>query len=262
MTHITSADGTTIAFDRSGEGPAVIFVQGGFTDRSHPTWSGLAAALSPHFTVYNYDRRGRGGSGDNENYAVEREVEDLAALIKDAGGEAFVFGGSSGGALALEAAARGLAITKLAVYEPPYIVGDSRDPLPDDFQEQLSALVKEGRRGDAAELFMVQASQIPAEMVAGMRTQPFWPDVEAVAHTLPYEAAVVGRGNRLPAERLAGITIPTLALAGGNSPEWLRQGAKAVSETIRNAEYRVLEGQAHDVSPEALAPVLKDFFNG
>jgi pimeloyl-ACP methyl ester carboxylesterase len=282
---VTSADGTTIVFDSSGGGSSgggssgggspgggspgggssgggavIILVHGAFTGRAHPTLSAVAAALAPWFTVFNYDRRGRGGSGDTQPYAVEREIEDLAALVEAAGGSAMVFGGSSGSGLALSAAARNPAISKLAVWEPPYHVDDSAPALPDDFAARLGALVTAGRRGDAVELFMVAAAEMPPAAVAAMRLQPSWPDAEAVAHTLAYEAAVMGPGNALPAGRLAAITQPTLVLTGGNSPAWMTGAGKAVAATIPGAVHRVLGGQAHNVSPEALAPELLEFF--
>jgi pimeloyl-ACP methyl ester carboxylesterase len=257
---VNSADGTTIVFDRSGAGPAVILVHGAFTGRAHPILSDVAAALAPWFTVFNYDRRGRGDSGDTQPYAVEREVEDLTALLEEAGGSAMVFGGSSGSGLALEAAARNPAISKLAVWEPPYHVDESAPELSPDFAAQLDALVKDGRRGDAVELFMVQAAEAPVEAMAAMRLQPSWPEAETAAHTLAYEAAVMGPGNALPAQRLAAITQPTLVLTGGNSPAWMTNAGKAVAETIHGAVHRVLEGQTHNVSPEALAPELLEFF--
>ncbi|GII02090.1 alpha/beta fold hydrolase [Planobispora takensis] len=259
---VKSADGTTIAYDRSGSGPAVVLVQGGFSDRTHPIWAGLAAALSDEFTVYNYDRRGRGGSSDNESYEVEREIEDLAAVIEAAGGSAAVFGGSSGGALALRAAAAGLPITKLAVYEPPFIVDESRAPIPEDFREQLATLVAEGKRGEVVERFMVEAAEVPAEMVGPMKESPYWEGMTAVAHTLVYEAAVCGPGNKLPAGELGKITAPTLALSGGNSGAWMQSAGKAVAETVPNGEFKVLEGHGHDIAPEALAPPLAEYFRG
>ncbi|MCT9935436.1 alpha/beta fold hydrolase [Planotetraspora sp. A-T 1434] len=257
---VTSADGTTIAFDQSGTGPAVILVQGGFADRSHPIWAGLAAALSPNFTVYNYDRRGRGGSGDTAPYAVEREIEDLAAVIKHAGGEAQVFGGSSGGALALQAAAHGLAITKLAIYDPPYIVEGARTPIPEDFENHLADLIAQDRRGEVVEKFMTHAAEVPAEMLDQMRTSPFWAGMEAVAHTLVYEAAVVGPGNALPTGKIASITAPTLVLSGGASAPWMLKAGEAVAATLPDGHHQVLEGQGHDASPEALATAITDFF--
>jgi pimeloyl-ACP methyl ester carboxylesterase len=257
---VTSADGTSIVFDRSGAGPMIILVHGAFTGRAHPLLSDVAAALAPWFTVVNYDRRGRGDSGDSQPYAVERELEDLAALLEMADGPAMVFGGSSGAGLALLAAPQNQAISKLSVWEPPYHVDDSAPRLPRDFAARLEALVREGRRGTAVELFMMEAAEAPKEAVAAMRVQPSWPQAEAVAHTLAYEAAVMGPGNALPADRLAAITQPTLVLTGGNSPAWITNAGQAVAGTIPAAAYRVLEGQTHNVSPQALAPELLEFF--
>jgi alpha-beta hydrolase superfamily lysophospholipase len=257
---VTSADGTTIRFDRSGGGPAVILVHGAFTDRTHPTLSAVAAALARWFTVFNYDRRGRGGSGNVQPYAVQREIEDLAALAEAAGGPARVFGGSSGAGLALTAAPRIPAIAKLAVWEPPYHVDDSAPELPPDFAARLDALVRAGRPGDAAELFMLRAAGAPAEAVAAMRRQPSWAEVEAVARTLAYEAAVMGPGNALPAGLLAGLTLPALVLNGENSPAWMTSAGRAVAGIIPGAIHRVLAGQSHNVSPEALSPELLEFF--
>ena len=169
---VTSADGTSVVFDRSGKGPAVILVHGAFTGRAHPTLSEVAATLARWCTVFNYDRRGRGDSGDTQPYAVKREVEDLAALVEMAGGSAMVFGGSSGAGLVLRAAPQNLAISKLAVWEPPFHVDDSAPRLPRDFAAQLDALIRKGRRADAVELFMVEAAEVPAEAVTAMRLQP------------------------------------------------------------------------------------------
>jgi pimeloyl-ACP methyl ester carboxylesterase len=258
---VTSADGTEIAFDRSGSGAAVILVHGAFTGRRHPIMSGVAAALAPWFTVYNYDRRGRGSSGDSQPYAVDREIEDLAALAEAAGRPAMVFGGSSGAALALEAAQRVPAsISRVAVWEPPYHVDDRAPALPGDFAARLGALVREGRRGDAVELFIVAAAGAPAEGVAAMRRDPSWSEAEAAAHTLAYEAAVMGPGNALPADRLAEITQATLVLTGDRSPAWMISAGRAVAAAIPGALYRVLEGQTHNVAPEAVAPELLEFF--
>ena len=185
MNTVTSKDGTTIAFDRSGEGPALILVGGALQHRAiDPSTVQLASLLAPSFTVYHYDRRGRGDSGDTVPYAVEREIEDIDALIQEAGGSAFVFGMSSGAVLALDAAAGGLAITKLALYEPPMVVDDSRPPVPKDYVARLTELASSGRPGDAIEVFMTEGVGLPAEAVAPMRGAPFWPAFEAVAHTL------------------------------------------------------------------------------
>ncbi|MFC4008463.1 alpha/beta fold hydrolase [Nonomuraea purpurea] len=255
-----SADGTAIAFDRYGAGPAVILVHGAFTARGHATMAGVASALAPWFTVYDYDRRGRGDSGDTPPYAVEREIEDLAAVIEVAGGSAMVFGGSSGAALALEAAARGSAISKLALWEPPYHVDDGAPSLPDDFAGQLDALVRAGRRGEVVERFMVEAAEAPPEAVAAMRAQPSWREIEAVAHTLVYEAAVMGPGNALPVGRLTAVTQPTLVLNGEDSPPWMSKAGLAVVAAVPCAQRRLLENQAHNVAPEALVPELLEFF--
>ncbi|HLK77416.1 MAG TPA: alpha/beta hydrolase [Streptosporangiaceae bacterium] len=257
---VISADGTSIVFDRSGVGPMIILVHGAFTGRTHPLLRDVAAALAPWFTVVNYDRRGRGDSGDTQPYAVERELEDLAALLEMADGPVMVFGGSSGAGLVLRAAAGNRAISKLAVWEPPYHVDDSAPKLPRDFAVRLEALVREGRRAAAVELFMMEAAEVTEEAVAAMRAQPSWPQAEAVAHTLAYEAAVMGPGNALPAGRLAAITQPTLVLTGGNSPAWITNAGRATAGTIPAAIHRVLESQTHNVSAQALAPELLEFF--
>jgi pimeloyl-ACP methyl ester carboxylesterase len=222
MKKVHSKDGTAIAFDQLGQGPAIILVGGAFTGRLQPTLVQLAALLAPHFTVFNYDRRGRGESSDTVPYAVEREVEDLEALIVD----------------------------------------DSRPPLPQDFATRLSELVASGRRGDAAELFMTKAAEVPAAVVAQMRNAPFWPGVEAVAHTLIYDTTIMGDNNALPTKRIASVGVPTLVIDGGASPAWMRHAAQAVADILPDAQRRTLEGQTHDVAPAALAPVLEEFFAG
>ncbi len=263
MDTVTSKDGTTIAFDRSGEGPAIVLVGGAFQHRAiDPSTARLAELLAPSFTVYHYDRRGRGDSGDTAPYAVEREIEDIDALIQDAGGSASLFGMSSGAVLALDAAAHGLAVTKLALYEPPFVVDDSRPPVPQDYTERLTGLLVEGRRGDAVELFMTEAVGMPAEAVAPMRGGPFWSPLEDVAHTLPYDAAIMGdtqSGSPLPAGRWAAVTAPTLVIDGGASPDWARNAVAALAQALPIAERRTLIGQTHQVDPEVLAPELEAF---
>ena len=261
MRTVISKDGTSIAFDQSGTGPAIILVGGAFTDRSQPILTQLAESLSPQFTVINYDRRGRGDSGDTAPYGVEREIEDLEALIKEAGGSACVCGFSSGAALALEAAS-GLAMKKLALYEPPFRIADSSRPLPQDFAKHLSELISSGLRGDAAEYFMTQAAEVPTEFAAQMRNEPFWPAVEAVAHTLIYDTAIMGNDGSLPIERLRAIPVPALVIDGGASPAWMRDAVRAVAEVMPHAQRCTLEGQTHQVSPQVLVPVLMEFFKG
>ena len=261
MATTVSKDGTRIAYDKTGQGPALILVAGAFQDRM--AMSPYAGPLAEHFTVYNYDRRGRGESGDTGPYAVEREIEDIDALIQEAGGSAFVFGGSSGGVLTLDAAAHGSNITKLAVYEPPFIVDDSRELPPENIVDHLKDLIASGRRGDAAETFMTKGSLMPADTVAGMRTQPFWSSVEAVAHTLVYDAMIMEgtmRGGPLPLDRWKAVTIPTLIIYGGAGPAWSRNAAEALVELLPNAEQQTLKGEFHMLTPEALTPVLEKFF--
>ncbi len=256
---VTSADGTTIAFERTGEGAPVILVGGAFNDRA--TVTGLAKALAPNFTAIAYDRRGRGDSGAGAVYSVELEVEDLAALIDETGGPAAVFGHSSGAVLALEAAARGVPMTRLAVYEPPFIVDDSRPRPGDDLFDRVRALIADGDRDAAAELFLVEGSGAPAEAVKGMRDKEIWGSFTAIAHTLPYDLAICGPGNRLPMDRLAKIAVPTLVMDGDASDGWMRAGARAVADAIPDARLVSVQGEDHGVlrNPNALRSLLTDF---
>jgi pimeloyl-ACP methyl ester carboxylesterase len=256
METVQSADGTTIAFDRCGDGPPLILVLGAFCDRS--TARTLADLLAPHFSVYAYDRRGRGASGDKAPYAVEREIEDLAAVVAVSGGPAHVFGHSSGAVLALEAAARSLPIAKLAVYEPPYIVDDSRH-RPVGLENRVRQLIAAGHRSEAIEVFLIEGPEVPPDAVAIMKDSPGWPAMEKIAPTLPYDLAVCG-DQALPVDRLAKIQAPTLALSGGDSPVWARNSVDAVAATIPNARQLTLVGQTHGVADDVLAPVLVDFF--
>lgn len=260
MPQVTSKDGTTIVYDRIGQGPAVVIVGGVLGDRSQQ--AGLARLLAEHCTVYNFDRRGHGESGFTPPYAVEREVEDIAALLDVAGGSACVYGTSGCAVLALEAAARGLSsrMKKLALWEPPYIVDESRPPVPQDYMEQLTRMMREGRRGDMVELFFTRAVGMPAEFVAAMRQSPFWPAQEAFAHTLVYDAILMGSGDfKLPQERIAKATAPTLVIDGGTMP-WLSHSADAVADTLPNARRYTIAGQPHNVADEAMAPVLVEYF--
>jgi pimeloyl-ACP methyl ester carboxylesterase len=257
VNQVRSKDSTTIAFERLGEGPPIILVVGAFNDRA--TGRPLATALQERFTVINYDRRGRGDSCDTAPYAIEREIEDLEALIEEVGGSASVFGYSSGAVLSLRAAACGLAIPKLVLYEPPLIAEGSRIREPDDLAARLGGLVAEGRRGDAVELFQTEGVGLPADVVAQLRQAPFWPALEAMAHTLVYETKIVGDGS-VPTELAASVAAPTLVIAGGESFPYMREMAPALADAMPDARARVLEGQTHDIVPQALAPVLEEFF--
>jgi pimeloyl-ACP methyl ester carboxylesterase len=265
MNRVTSSDATTIAFDRSGEGPAIILVGGAIQHRAiDERTTALAALLARRFTVFHYDRRGRGDSLDTPPYAVGREVDDIAALIDDAGGSASLFGMSSGAVLALDAAARGLAVSKLALYEPPFIVDDSRPPLPEDYVEQLTEMTSTGRPGDAVAYFMTEGMGMPPDTVAPMRDAPFWPAIEAVAHTLAYDGTIMRGtmgGGPLPATRWASVTVPALVMDGGDSPAYQRNAVRALADLLPGAQRRTLEGQTHEVDPALLAPVLEVFFS-
>lgn len=256
METVTSADGTPLAVDIGGGGPPLIMLAGAFCTRA--ATAPLAAALHEHFTVFNVDRRGRGDSGDTQPYAVQREVEDIAAIVDAAGGAAAVFGHSSGANLALHAGAAGVPITSLVLYDPPFVVDGSRPPLAADVPERLTTLVDSGRRGDAVELYQIECVGLPAAVVAGMRNAPFRPALEALAHTLAYDALVVGDLS-LPAEELAAVTMPVLVITGENSPPALRTAAPAVAAAVVNGRSVVLAGQTHDVVPEVTAPVVAEF---
>ena len=264
MHTVRSKDGTPIAFDRSGSGPALIVVDGALCYRASGPSGPLAALLADRFTVFTYDRRGRGDSGDTKPYAIDREIDDLDALIREAGGSAFVYGISSGAALALEAAHRGLAIPKLALYESPCIVDDTHAPLPADFLTRLNAAVAENRRGDAVKMFL-RLVDLPAVALLIMPLMPAWSKLKAVAHTLPYDITIVQenqQGRPFAAGRWAGAAMPTLAMDGSRSPAWMRNGMKALAGALPNATFRTLEDQTHMVKAPALAPVLTQFFAG
>jgi pimeloyl-ACP methyl ester carboxylesterase len=259
MKTVTSADGTTIAFDRFGSGPPIIMTVGAFNDRS--TTEPLARALAPEFMVVNYDRRGRGDSGDAAEYSVQREIEDIEALIAAAGEGSALFGYSSGAVLALKAAASGLPIRKLALYEPPFRTDETHPPLPGDLPQRLADLVAAGRRGDAVELYQTEAVRMPAEVVAGLRHAPFRPGLEAIAHTLVYDATIVGDLS-MPAALIASVETPTLVICGEESSPFMRAAASAVADALPNGRLRSLAGQAHGISPAATAPVLAEFLAG
>jgi pimeloyl-ACP methyl ester carboxylesterase len=256
-----SADGTTIAFDRTGSGPPLVLIGGAMSTRAAA--ADLASHLDDELTVVAYDRRGRGDSTDTAPYGVEREIEDLDALIGLLGGSAFVFGHSSGAVLALRAAQAGLAIPRLAVYEPPFIVDGSREPLPDDYVPHLDELVAAGRRGDAVEYFLTVGAQVPPQVIDQIRSSPGWPVMESVAHTLACDGRVMGdamTGSPEPLMRWATVETPTLVIDGGASPPWMRNSARTLAETIPNATYRTLEGQGHGPASAILAPPLTAFF--
>jgi len=264
MKTVTSKDGTAIAYDQAGNGPPLVLVDGALNSRAFGLNGPLAAVLADRFTVITYDRRGRGGSGDTPPYAVQREIEDLAAIIDAAGGQACVYGISSGDGLALEAACAVHAkVAKLALYEPPFVVDNSRPPVPADAVQQVTGLLARGRRGAAVKLFLREDAQVPAMGVALMPLMPAWGKLKAVAHTLPYDLTIMDGGQQgqpLPPGRWATLTAPTLVIAGGKSPAWLQNAARALARALPCASHHTLPGQTHIVKPQPLAPVLADFF--
>jgi pimeloyl-ACP methyl ester carboxylesterase len=241
----------------------VIVVDGALCYRASGPSASLAALLTPHFTVFTYDRRGRGDSGNTAPYTIEREVEDIAALIDEAGGAACLAGVSSGAVLALDAASRLPGVTRLALYEAPFIVDDTHAPLPPDFLAQLRAAVASDRRGDAVSMFLKLVG-VPAVGVAIMRLLPVWKKLTAVAHTLPNDIMLVEanqRGQPLTAARWHGVTVATLAMDGGKSPEYLRNGMRALAGVLPNATYRTLPGQTHMVNAKVVVPPIVEFFS-
>jgi pimeloyl-ACP methyl ester carboxylesterase len=264
MRTVTSKDGTTIAFDQSGEGPALILVGGAFEQRAMDSATAQLAALpllSENFTVFHYDRRGRGDSADTLPYAVEREIEDIEALIDAAGGSSFLFGISSGAALVLEAAlALGGKVRKLAMYEAPYNDDEAARGACIDYRKQLKELLAADRRGDAVALFMMLLG-MPADQVPEIRQHPMWPVFEAVAPTLAYDAAALGEDGSVPTRRAASLAVPVLIM-NGEASEWsfMHTTAVALANAMPHAQHRTLKGQTHEVAAEALAPVLVEFF--
>ena len=262
MKIVTSKDGTVIAYDQSGQGSVVIFVDGALQYRAFDQgMAPLADLLAKHFTVIHYDRRGRGDSTDTQPFAIEREIEDIEALIDASGGSASLYGISSGAALAMQATiALGSKVKKLAMYEAPYNDDDASRQRWREYRRNLKELVAASRGGDAVGLFMMLVGA-SAEDVEGMRQHPMWPLWEKVGLTLDYDAAALGEDASVPVERAARVTVPTLVMNGSGS-EWsfMQNTAMALAKAIPNAQHRTLEGQTHEVAAEALAPVLIEFF--
>ncbi|TWD82633.1 alpha-beta hydrolase superfamily lysophospholipase [Kribbella amoyensis] len=255
MDKVISADGTPIAYETFGSGPGLVLVAGALTTRGY--YVPLATALSSAFTVVTYDRRGRGDSGDNPRYEVEREVEDLAAVRRATGAE-YGYADSSGVMVLLRAVAAGVPFGKLTIMEPPFRV-EGAPPAPDRYLERLREFVAAGNPGGAAELFMVEAVGQPQELVDGFKQSPMWPGIEAIGHTLVYDAEQLG-DSAVPVELLSGITVETLALHSTGSPEWLQRAVRLAAGALPKAEVRELEGEFHQVPPEVLAPALTEFY--
>jgi len=256
-----SADGTVIAFDRAGDGPPFVVTLGAFCDRKTFV---PPADLTARFTVVTYDRRGRGDSGDTQPYSPDREVADLAAVVEASGSVsgsgAFMYGHSSGAALALRAAWSGVPMAALVAYEAPYIIPGTRE-VPADPSATITGLVEAGRRADAVRFWMTDVVRLPAQVVAGMERVPMWAGLEALAHTLPYDLALTGNQG-VPAADLARITVPVLVLGGANSPDWFQRTVRETTAAIPGARLVMLEGQDHGAPPSVLSPVLTEFFLG
>jgi pimeloyl-ACP methyl ester carboxylesterase len=263
MSTVTSADGTTIGYEAYGEGTPLILIDGATAHRAvNPVNAGVGKLLSDAFRTYVYDRRGRGESTDTAPYAIQREIEDIAALIEDAGAPAILFGWSSGGLLALDAAAAGLPVAGLVLFEPPVVVDDVRPPLPSDYVEQLDAFVAAGRRDKAAELFMTAAAMMPPEAIPGMKQSPYWAPVEEIAHTIAYDGRIMGTtmsGNPLPADRWADVNVPVLVLYGDKTWPALSSGAAAVAAHLPTATLKAVPGENHSTDAATLATVLREF---
>lgn len=257
-----SADGTVIAFNAWGEGEPLIIIDGATAYPAiNPLNEQVGRLLSDQFRTYAYDRRGRGESTDTAPYSIAREIEDIAALIEVAGAPATVFGWSSGAVLALDAAAAGLPITRLALFEPPFVVDDARPPLPSDYVERLEAAVAAGRPGDAAELFLTAAVGMPAEAVEGIRQSEFWPVMKAVAPTISYDGRIMGTtmsGAPLPQDRWAGVTVPTLVMHGTGTFPFIVTAARALADLLPTATLRPVKGEQHSASADVLAAALRD----
>jgi len=259
MSKVISKDGTAIAFQKSDNGPTIIVVDGALCSRAFGPTPKLAPLLADNFSVVNYDRRGRNESGDTAPYSAEREVEDIEALINETGGSAYVVGFSSGAALAFRAAASGLNIRKMVLYEAPYVMNMGGHNPPIDTAEQLKQLIVSGKRSAAVKFFMKDMIGIPGIIPAIMSLTPIWKKLKAVAHTIPYDAAIMD-GFTIPTALAAKINVPTLVMNGSKSPVSLRNASKKLSEIIPNAQYQILEDQTHDVSMRAITPELINYF--
>ncbi|HTF61482.1 MAG TPA: alpha/beta hydrolase [Edaphobacter sp.] len=262
----TSEDGTVIAYEQAGSGPVIILLSSALADRNGAR--PLARQLTSTFTVINYDRRGRGKSTNTEPYAVEREVDDLQALANSAGVSVFLFGNSSGAALALDAAARlGPKVTKLFLYEPPFIVDGSRPPIPDTLIQEINASLSANKPDEAVSLFFGKGMGIPGPGVKFMRWMlPAWSDMTKIAHTAPYDLMVLAgtqSGKPLPVDRWAHASSPTLVAVGSKGEPFFHSGAKALAGTLSAAQYRSLDGLDHSavlLAPKAIAAAIREFF--
>ena len=256
MNTVTSADGTNIAYEQLGSGSPVIVVAG--TNCDSTVARPIATALAEHHTVINYDRRGRGGSGDTAPYSVAKEIDDLRALLEQVGGSASAYGHSSGAGLVLTAAAHGLPFSRIVLHEPPYVIDDEEARRSREYAATLERLLADGRHSDAAALFMTRVGA-PADAVADMRTQPWWSRMESFASTLSYDSQVMGypsTGGTVPVDLVQTVVAPTLVLSGSASGERMTVVAERIAELLQHGRHHILAGQGHVVPAELLAPVV------
>jgi pimeloyl-ACP methyl ester carboxylesterase len=265
MTQLTtSEDGTKIAFSKTGKGKPLILVDGAFCHRKFGANEKLPQYLSKHFTIYSYDRRGRSESGNTLPYSPHKEYEDLQAVINEAGGNAYVYGISSGAALALEAANAGVKIEKLALYEVPYITDNSRKPLPENYLKTLTEYAEQGENGKAVKYFMRRGIGLPGFVVLMMQLMPAWKQMEQLAGTLPYDTEILGDtglGKPFSKNKWGNVNIPTLVLSGSKSAKWSQNSMQHLATVLPNAKHHTLKGQTHIVNPQVLAQKLIEFFN-
>ena len=256
MTSVTSRDGTRIAYEKTGNGPALIIVNGALSHRKLYGDTALQRMLAQHFTTYTYDRRGRGESADVQPYAVEREIEDIEALINDAGGQAYLYGISSGAVLALRTAATlgPTKVTKLALYEPPY--GQETQEF-EQQKQQVNAIIKSGTPGEAAAFFLAELGT-PPDALEGMKASPEWDAIKKIDFTLAYDFEVLGNGT-VPADIASTIAVPTLVMDGEKSMDFMHATADQVAKLVPNAQRKTLPGQTHQAEAGAVAPVLIAF---
>jgi len=259
--NVTSADGTSIAYEAQGAGAPLIIVNGAISTKAGEAQAELMAELAPHFTVYGYDRRGRGDSGDTAPYAVAREIDDIEALIEKAGGTAFLFGHSSGGCLALLAAAAlgASRVSRVAAYEAPWNDDPAAQAAWARYRAALDQTLAEGRGGDAVALFLRYVGA-PAEQVEGMRRSPFWAGYETLAPTLRYDAEILGANGAVPTGLLPGVTVPALVMCGDSSLPFMCVTALTIGGAVPKGENVTLAGQSHAAQPKVLAPELIRFF--
>jgi pimeloyl-ACP methyl ester carboxylesterase len=256
---VTSTDGTSIAYDVIGSGPAVVLISGGLNQRV--MYQKLIDLLQDSYTIFNYDRRGRGDSGDGnpETYTLDHEIDDLEQVLEAVREPAHIVANCTGAIIAAHAAARGIPMAKLALYEPPYAVGGDKPVAGSDYLARLKALIASGRRDEAVMLFQKEAVGNTDEFIEKFRSHPAWPLFAGLAHTLPYERVIVGDGS-VPADVMRNVDVPTLVLEGGLSPAWQRNACAVVADLIPGAQRQVIEGQGHVFPLAEVAPLAKQFF--